>query len=336
MRDLADEKGDFFARRDNVMQIGFIGAGKVGMALGLYFQAHGFPVAGYCSRTEASARKASELTGTVCYDSMGLLCAVCDVLFVTTPDGAISEIDAEAAGLLRAGKPAGDKVWLHVSGALPSSAFAQLSAAGCAVGSLHPLQSFGNPSVSADALEHTYFTVEGTSKAKETMCALLNACGARYSELETSQKPLYHAGACVLSNYLVTLLDTGFYFLHAAGMPEDEIFDAVSPLILGTLENVREKGTVDALTGPIARGDTGTVAVHMSAIESALPQYAPLYRSLGEATLDMIEGKKLGREKAAAFKTILRGCGINGHEIHDEIIPNGKGKTGKDYDAHGL
>lgn len=318
------------------MQIGFIGAGKVGMALGLYFQAHGFPVVGYCSRTETSAREASALTGTTFYDSLELLCAACDVLFVTTPDGAISDIDAKAAGLLCAGKPAGDKVWLHVSGALPSSAFARLSAAGCAVGSLHPLQSFGKPSVSANALEHTYFTVEGTSKAKDTMRVLLNACGARYSEIETSQKPLYHAGACVLSNYLVMLLDTGFHFLHAAGMPADGIFGVVSPLILGTLENVREKGTVDALTGPIARGDTGTVAVHMAAIESALPQYALLYRALGEATVDMIEEKKLGREKAAAFKTILRGCGTNGHEIHDEIIPNGKGKTGEDHDAHGL
>lgn len=318
------------------MQIGFIGAGKVGMALGLYYKAHGFPVAGYCSRTEASARKASALTKTALYDSVERLCAACDVLFVTTPDGAISDIDAEAASLLCAGKLAGDKVWLHVSGALPSSEFALLSAAGCAVGSLHPLQSFGEPSVSAEALEHTYFTIEGTSRAKDTMCALLNACGARYSEIETSQKPLYHAGACVLSNYLATLLDAGFHFLHAAGMPEDGIFDAVSPLILGTLENVREKGTVDALTGPIARGDTGTVAVHMAAIESALPQYAPLYRSLGDATVDMIEGKKLGREKAAQFKTILRGCGTNGHEIYDEIISNGKRKAGEDHDAHGL
>lgn len=305
------------------MRIGFIGAGKAGKALGMYFKAHGLSVAGYCSRTEASAQQAATCTETAQYSSAELLCADCDVLFVTTPDGVISDIDREAFALLREGRIGTDKVWLHVSGALPSDEFSELSRAGCAVGSMHPLQSFGDPAVTAGLLDNTYFSLEGTPKAMETMRMILDTCGARYSEIETARKPLYHAGACILSNYLVTLLNSGFTFLRAAGMPEDGLFDAALPLLLGTLENVREKGAANALTGPIARGDMKTVTVHLSAIEKVLPSETDFYRTLGLATVKMIENQRLDCEKAAGLKTILRGCGTNGCEVYSEIISGG-------------
>ena len=290
-----------------VMRIGFIGAGKVASALGLYFQSHGLDVAGYCSRTAASALRASGLTGTLCYSSLPLLAESCGVLFVTTPDSAIADVDAEAAALLRAERLAADKIWIHTSGALPSTELSQLASLGCAVGSLHPMQSFGEPTASAKMLEESYFTVEGSKAALETMREILTVCGARFDEIETKNKPLYHAGACVLSNYLVTLLDSGFSMLRAAGLRGDAVFDAALPLLEGTLQNVRQKGTAEALTGPIARGDLGTVDVHLRALDAELPERAPLYRALGLATVEMEEGKKLGREQAAEFKYRLRG-----------------------------
>lgn len=295
------------------MRIGFIGAGRVGKALGLWFCAHGLDVRGYYSRTAASAEAAAALCGAAAFQSLEALTAGCDVLFVTTPDGVIRQIDAAAAGLK--GRAAESRVWLHVSGALPSTELALLSKAGCAVGSMHPLQSFGDPTQSAARLNDSYFTIEGTQTARETMREILQHCGARFDEIETASKPLYHAGACVLSNYLVTLLDSGFTLLRAAGLSEDTLYDAAMPLIEGTLQNVRDRGAVDALTGPIARGDAETVGVHLAAMDGPLPAQAALYRSLGTATVEMIEGKKLSREKAEELKYRLRG-GNYGEEIH--------------------
>ena len=289
------------------MRIGFIGAGKVGTALGLYFKKHGLVIAGYRSRSEASARRASMLTESAVFSTLPLLAENCDVLFVTTPDAAISAVDAEAAAHLRQGGLSADTVWIHTSGALPSTELAELASLGCAVGSLHPLQSFGEPAASAEMLENSYFTIEGTARALAAMREIMTACGARFDEIDTANKPLYHAGACVLSNYLLTLLDSGFTLLRAAGMDGETLFDAALPLIEGTLQNVRQKGPAEALTGPIARGDVETVDVHLRALDSALPERAKLYRAMGFATVEMIEGKKLGRNVAAELKYRLRG-----------------------------
>lgn len=294
------------------MRIGFIGAGKVGKALGLYFIRHGADVAGYYSRTEASARNAAALTGTSFYADIPLLAAECGILFVTTPDGAISSVDAEAEAMIREGLAAQDRIWIHTSGALPSTTFSALSARGCAVGSLHPMQSFSDPSASANMLESSYFTIEGSEAALEAMRGLLDQCGARYDTIETQNKPLYHTGACILSNYLVTLLNSGFSCLEAAGLRGEVVFEAALPLIEGTLQNVRSQGTVAALTGPIVRGDTETVSVHLAALDEKLPAQAALYRSLGLATVEMIEDQKLGREGAAEFKYRLRGGNHHG------------------------
>ncbi|MGI5979304.1 MAG: Rossmann-like and DUF2520 domain-containing protein [Oscillospiraceae bacterium] len=294
------------------MQVGFIGAGKVGRALGLYFAHHGIPVAGYCSRTDASAREAASLTGTAFYPDILSLSADCSVLFVTTPDGGIADVDAQAAPLVEEGRIAPDKVWIHTSGALPSTQLSALSKLGCAVGSLHPMQSFGEASASAKMLETTYFTIEGSGKALEIMRALLGICSARFDEIRTDAKPLYHAGACFLSNYLVTLLDGGFSCLLEAGLERETVFEAALPLIEGTLKNIRAKGTVDALTGPIVRGDVGTISVHLDALDAKLPERSELYRALGLATVEMIENQKLSRDQAAKFKYRLRGGNKHG------------------------
>jgi len=294
------------------LKIGFIGAGKVGQALGLYFVHHGLTLSGYSSRTAASAQEAAALTGGKWFYRMEDVAKESSVLFLTTPDHALPAVDEEAAALLSTHSDWQDKVWLHVSGAHASTCLACLSAAGCPVGSLHPLQSFGNPEISAEMLEKTHFSAEGTPKALQAVRQILGQTGGSCSKISTRDKPLYHTGACVISNYLVTLLDSGMRFMQAAGMDQDTLFEAVLPLIDGTLKNIREKGTLQALTGPIVRADYDTVAAHCRAIQHAMPQDAAWYRALAEKTVAFAEeGERLSHEQAETFRRILKGGGSN-------------------------
>ena len=191
------------------MKIGFIGAGKVGKALGLYFKSHGLAISGYYSRTAASAQEAAALTDSRPFATLKALADASDVVFITVPDQAIEEIDRQAAAIIRAYPVKPEITWVHVSGAHPSDCLAELKRESCAVGSMHPLQSFGEPVSSAARLSQVWFTVEGTEKAVRTAQDILTQTGGHYSLIRAEHKALYHAGACVVSNFLVTLLESG-------------------------------------------------------------------------------------------------------------------------------
>lgn len=106
------------------------------------------------------------------------------------------------------------------------------------------------------------------------------------------QKPLYHAAACLASNYLVSLLNAVESFYQACGISEKDARKAYLPLVMGSLKNIENSGSLQALTGPIARGDCGTIQKHMSAIRQTLPQYDSLYKTMGLLTVDLAKRKK--------------------------------------------
>jgi predicted short-subunit dehydrogenase-like oxidoreductase (DUF2520 family) len=288
------------------LNIGFIGSGKVGKALGLYFIGHGLSVAGYYSKTFQSAQEAAQLTQTKAFDTIKALIDTCEILFITGPDHALEDIDRQIFETLTQKSDNSQKIWLHVSGAHASDCLVQIKASGYPVGSMHPLQSFGEPKASAKQLEKTFFNIEGTPKALETIQKIMKQTNGRYNIISTDQKPLYHAGACVISNYLVTLLDSGMKYLEAAGMDPKDLYQAVTPLITSTLENIWEKGTVKALTGPIVRGDIDTVLLHLKAVEKNLPAELDLYRSMALRTVAMIEERITG-EQADKIREIMKG-----------------------------
>lgn len=279
------------------MKIGFVGAGKVGRALGLYFRRYGLELSGYYSRTPASARSAAGLTGSAPYPSLKELIGKSDLVFLTVPDDALGRVDAEAAGAEEELGLFEKPCFVHVSGALPAACLERLGASGCPVGSMHPLQSFGEAAESAGRLDDALFTVEGDEKAVWTVKEILARTGAKTSFLPSERKPLYHAGACVVSNYLVTLVDAGLKYFAAAGIGEKDALEAIFPLIEATLSNIRAMGAVNALTGPIVRGDCNTVGVHLRSLERSLPSQLELYRLMAEKTVEMISEKRLTRQQ---------------------------------------
>jgi predicted short-subunit dehydrogenase-like oxidoreductase (DUF2520 family) len=162
--------------------------------------------------------------------------------------------------------------WIgHVSGATPLSALDPHERRF----SLHPLQTFTRAR-GPEQLDGAWAAVTAeTDEARELGFGLARTLGLEPFELEDAERPLYHAGAVVASNYLVTLHEAAASLLAAAGAPPE----ALEPLMRRTIENGFE------LTGPIERGDWATVEAHREAIREARPDLEELYDLLAEATV---------------------------------------------------
>ncbi len=266
------------------MRIAIIGAGNVGTALAVLFQAAGHQLSGIASRSAASAALAAQRVNAA-YDTDPLaFTRQAEVIFLTTPDRVVAEVCERIAS--QNGFSAGAIV-AHTSGAHSSDILASASLNGAYPLSFHPLQTFANPDAGIQNLPGSFITVEGHEEALPIARQLVEDLGCKSLEIPTASKPLYHAAACIACNYLTTLLEEALRVMEAAGVRREDGLPALYPLIEGTLNNIKRVGPTRALTGPIARGDASTVKIHLSALERKLPEIIPLYKALGLATVDL-------------------------------------------------
>jgi predicted short-subunit dehydrogenase-like oxidoreductase (DUF2520 family) len=184
-----------------------------------------------------------------------------DLVLLCVPDQAIAEVAARV--------PPGPWV-AHVSGATPLSSLEPHKRRF----GLHPLQTFTR-SRGAEQIDGAWAAVTAeTDEARASARWLADRLGLRAFDLRDDRRVLYHAGASMASNFLVTLYRAASHLFERAGVPPE----ALLPLMRRTMDNAFE------LTGPIARGDWSTVDAHLAAIRSHSPELEPLYRALAEAT----------------------------------------------------
>jgi predicted short-subunit dehydrogenase-like oxidoreductase (DUF2520 family) len=263
------------------MKIAFVGAGNVGTALAFLLQKGGHTVTGVASRTVTSAARAGRMLGVPYGTCPADFTREADVIFLTVPDKAIADVCAALAA--EDGFRSGSIV-VHTSGAHSSDLLSAARAKGCLTLSFHPLQTFANPETGISNLPGSFVTIEGDELALPVARRLVADLSCQPLEIPTATKALYHAAACMVCNYFVTLVDLGLQMLEAAGIKKEQGLPAVSPLIDCTLKNIMSAGPAQALTGPIARGDLGTVQSHLELMERLTPSIIPLYKSLGLAT----------------------------------------------------
>lgn len=272
------------------MKIGFIGAGKVGTGLGIYFKNHGYMLSGYYSKTALSAETAAIATQSKFYQKDEELVCDSDIIFITTSDDQIETVCQSLANrkafLL-------NQLVIHCSGALSSSILRSAKQCGCFVYSLHPLQSFADVTSAVADLPKTVFSLEGDIEKIHVLEELLQQTSNPYFIIQPETKILYHAAACIISNYLVTLMDQGITVLDRIGINREKSFKAMMPLIMGTIKNIEQFGTEKALTGPIARGDAQTVQRHIEEFETKLPDMLEFYKHMGMLTLNVAHRYKL-------------------------------------------
>ena len=270
------------------MEFAIVGAGKVGVALAQLLSRAGYPFLGAASRTLASAERACRLTGAgrAALDAAEI-CRDAELILITTPDGAISSVCADLA---QAGGISHGAIVAHTSGVHAGAILAPARACGAAVGSMHPLQSFATTEQAVRLLPGCFCCIEGDPDAVQALRSVAEAIGARPMTIPAEGKALYHAAAVTASNYLVALQDVALALAQAAGLERQEALAALLPLIGGTVDNIGRVGIPGSLTGPIARGDTETLRIHLDAIAAHAPDALAVYKTLGLQTIRLAVG----------------------------------------------
>lgn len=279
------------------MKVAIVGAGVLGTSLGILLRRAHHEIVAISSRTLKSARAAvAAIGGGAVVSDPGTAALGADVVLLAVPDRAIPMVSIQVAsgGALRR-----EAVVAHLSGALPAGVLAGIHAAGGWQGSLHPLQSFADVETAVTTLPGSFMFLEGDAEAVDVLRSLAISLDARPVPMTSSGKALYHAAACAASNYLVTLADYATELMTRGGVPPDVALPALLPLIQGTVRNLGTVGLPDALTGPIARGDVGTVRGHLAALRRVPGDLVRLYVALGRKTVEVALRKgKLDRGSA--------------------------------------
>jgi predicted short-subunit dehydrogenase-like oxidoreductase (DUF2520 family) len=262
------------------LSVTIIGQGKVGRAFEMILRNGGVSVNLLPGRT---LNLAHDLSG---------------IILLTVPDDVIASVGSKIANHLTQGT-----VVAHCSGVLESAVLGDARSRGCAVASFHPLQTFPTVEAAVRDLPKAVIVIEGDTVAVEALRSLGKSIAKEVLVIPPGTKALYHAAAVLASNFTVTLLAAAERVAKAAGIPS---LDAFMPLIEATVANVRTLGPAQALTGPISRGDSGTVAKHLEALSSHQPHVVALYLELARLTVDLAEkGGKISEQVAQRLEREL-------------------------------
>ena len=279
--------------RSDSPRLGFIGPGTVGIALARSLASAGYPVVSISGRNaERLGRAVESIPGARAAESAQEAVDAADLIFLTVPDDAIQSVAERLAW-------APGKSAVHCSGAASLDLLETAERQGAAVGAFHPLQTFASAEQATRNLPGSAVAIEASDPALEsTLEAMADALGGRPLVLR-GDKALYHASAVIACNYLVTLLDVAAGVWPHLGLSKEDGLKALLPLVRGTIENLDAIGLPNALTGPVSRGDVGTIERNIAALSEHAPETAALYVELARRTIPIARAKGTLSEDAA-------------------------------------
>lgn len=270
----------------NCMQIGFIGAGKVGVALGKYFKQKGQKVGGYYSLSPESAIWAAQFTRTRYYETIEDIISSCDMIFFTVPDDAIKEVWKKAKPFVYG------KIIAHCSGLHTSKIFSDIDSTGSSGYSIHPLCAISSRETSWMTLAQILFTIEGDEKNISIIQQMFVQMGNRTRILSATDKAKYHAAASLATNHITALFFMSQKLFLDCGFTEKEAEYEIYMLAKENIEHILKQGCIQSLTGPIERGDTDTVRIHLEIMEC---DFAMVYAEIAKQLIKMAQLKHPGR-----------------------------------------
>lgn len=279
--------------------LNIIGAGRLGQTLGRLAQQAGYGIGSVLCRSAAAAEVACAFIGAGKPHTALQQVAPAALTLLAVPDGDIASV---ATALAKVGRLQPGQVVFHASGAGEAALLAPLAAQGLYCASLHPAFSFAEPARAVQGFAGTRCALEGDTRAFAPLQALARAIGGQPFLLAPGGKAAYHAALAVASNYLVTVHELALQLSATAGMAPAQAQAVIGDLMQKTLANSLALGPAAALTGPIVRGDAGTVARHRAVLT---PTQDALYCALGEATL-ALAAARLDGERQAAVAGVLR------------------------------
>jgi predicted short-subunit dehydrogenase-like oxidoreductase (DUF2520 family) len=289
----------------SVPAVGIVGAGPVGIALGVAISRAGWRVTAVASRDSGRRERFTGLVpGASAFTEPAATLDVAELVILAVPDDAVTAVVEPMR--LRKGQ-----TLVHTSGVLGAEVLAPALVAGSHIGAFHPLVSFtSDVEGSVAGLRGATIAIEGEATAVRLLSDLAGAIGGVAIRLPRGSRPAYHAAAVLASGGIVALLDAIVSLGAAAGLDERGSLDVYGRLMEQTLANARAVGVRAALTGPIARGDAGTLEAHLGAIERLAPGVAELYLAAARRELLIAEERRtLAPEQLERVRSALAKVG---------------------------
>jgi predicted short-subunit dehydrogenase-like oxidoreductase (DUF2520 family) len=298
-----------------------IGAGRLGTTLASVLatkHSSDLKVKYIASRTKESLAKAKKILGKHSREIIFTKDIVegvrdCSIIFICTPDDEIEKVCNTITK--NAGSGLEGKYFIHFSGSKRLEVLNTAKKLGAHVASIHPMKSFASITDSIRTIGGTVYgiTFEKTqppikiANNKNLIVNIVDALGGTSVEVKNEDKPLYHAAACTASNYLVSLVNYAVEINEKIGIKPEDSLKGLLGLIESTINNIKKLGVKKALTGPIARGDTGTIKEHLASFNKNFEKgdYF-LYKVLGQATSKIAyENRWISTRTFEEFKRIF-------------------------------
>lgn len=266
------------ARHPARLDVGVVGAGRVGTALAVALNRAGHKVTGASAVSDASRRRVERYLPAVPIMQPDEVVSGADLVLLTVPDDALAGL---VAGLAATGAPLGGRLMAHTSGAHGLAVLEPAAALGALPLALHPVMTFTGRSDDVDRLAGICFGVTAPPPLRPAAEVLVMEMGGEPVFIAEHDRPLYHAALASGANHLVTLVVQAEEMLARAGVGQPARM--LGPLLSAALDNALRLGDA-GLTGPVARGDAQTVQGHLDALRAAAPEALAAYLALARLT----------------------------------------------------
>lgn len=241
--------------------IGVIGSGRVGAVLGAALRAQGHAITGVYAVSDASRERAEELLPGAPLLDVPAIVERSEMLLLAVPDDQLGPL---AAGIAATGMAPGGQLVVHTSGRYGTDVLAPLAESGCATLAIHPAMTFTGTRTDLPRLLGCPMAITAAAAFLPVAAALVVELGGEAEVLAEGDRPLYHASLAHAANHLVVLVDQAREALGRIGIQDPGAY--LRPLLEAALEESLRHGS-KALTGPVMRGDAGTVGAHLEALD---------------------------------------------------------------------
>ncbi|MFI5671821.1 Rossmann-like and DUF2520 domain-containing protein [Streptomyces sp. NPDC051704] len=262
------------------LTVGVVGAGRVGSALARALQQAGHRPVAVSGVSDASRRRAARMLPDVPLVPPAQVLELADLVLLTVPDDALPAL---VEGLAETGAIRPGQLLVHTSGRYGTAVLDPARRAGALPLALHPAMTFTGTEVDVQRLAGCSFGVTAPEELRLAAEALVIEMGGEPEWIAEENRPLYHAALALGANHLVTLVAQAMELLHKAGVEHPDRM--LGPLLGAALDNALRSGDA-ALTGPVARGDAGTVAAHVAELRKHAPASVSGYLAMARTTAD--------------------------------------------------
>ena len=268
---------------DKIKTLNIIGCGQVGKTLGRLWAKHNiFRIRNVVTQSIESAQTAVEIIG--CGQPVRRIKDMqkADIYLIATPDDQILN-SCQILSALELLEP--ENIVFHCSGAKSSKELDLLKQFRVHGASVHPVKSFANVHSAYETFTGTFCGIEGDVVAIKILRHAFEEIGGIIFSIDPEHKTEYHAANVIVCNYLTALIELGTHVYERSGLSHETAMQVMEPLVRETVNNNFTMGTVNALTGPIARGDSEIVSRQLETLNNWNAEVGDFYRKLGKLAL---------------------------------------------------